>query len=65
LQRSKKAIRLFTNSRYSAADKAQLQKTIKRLIATKKVTTARYAKPIAIVDVLRDIVYFMWAYDEY
>jgi hypothetical protein len=59
----KKAIKMCTNYRYSAAQNEELRKTFTRLIRTNKITTAGYAKSVATIDVARDLV--LWACDEY
>jgi integrase len=65
LAQLKKVIKLFTNYKYSDAQNEQLQKTVSRLIKSNKLTTAGNAKPIATVDVSRDLVRFLWACDKY
>jgi hypothetical protein len=61
----KKAIKLYTHYRYSAAQNEALQNTFARLIQSSKITSAGYAKPIATVEVSRDLIRLLWACDEY
>ncbi|KAF2818937.1 hypothetical protein CC86DRAFT_308295, partial [Ophiobolus disseminans] len=61
----KRAVNMYTNYKYSNLQNRVLNTTLMQLLRNKKITSARYAKPIATVGVTQDLLRFLWACNEY
>ncbi|KAJ5055093.1 hypothetical protein J3E72DRAFT_178899, partial [Bipolaris maydis] len=62
----KRAIRLFTNHVYSKADNSLFAQAVENeLPRTEGLSTKAYDKPLAPLNVSKDVIRFLWVCDEY
>ncbi|KAH7551112.1 hypothetical protein BM1_09986 [Bipolaris maydis] len=62
----KRAIRLFTNHIYSKADNSLFAQAVENeLPRTESLSTKAYDKPLAPLNVSKDVIRFLWVCDEY